>query len=193
MVVIAVGVTPNIGLVESTPIAVKKGIIVDDYMQTNIKNVFAAGDCCEARDLLSGTNRNVALWPLAVRQGRIAGYNMAGVDRQYDGSLQMNAIELCGIPTVSVGETRSIEKGDRVLEQFDENRRIYKKVILRGNRIVGAIFVGEIGRAGIYTGLIKDEAEVTAFEDSLLGEDFGLISLPKQYRKHLVSGEVAMI
>jgi NAD(P)H-nitrite reductase large subunit len=188
LVIVAIGVRPNINLVENTPIKTNKGILVDNFMQTNIKDIYAAGDCCEAKDLLLDINRPIAIWPIAVKQGKIAGYNMAGLKKEYPGSFAMNSVELCGIPTISVGETCPEGKDYQVLDYFDQEKSIYKKIVLKNNRIVGAIFVGDIERAGIYTGLIKDQLDTTSFKKYLLKEDFGLISLPKEYRKHLVTG-----
>ena len=51
-------------------------------MQTSVKGIYAAGDCCEAKDLLLNINRPIAIWPVAVKQGKIAGYNMAGVKKE---------------------------------------------------------------------------------------------------------------
>ncbi|MBU3959177.1 MAG: NAD(P)/FAD-dependent oxidoreductase, partial [Candidatus Omnitrophica bacterium] len=76
---------------------------------------------------------------------------------------------------------------------FEQKKSIYKKIVLRNERIVGVIFVGDIERAGIYTGLIKDKVDTSSFKEHFLKEDFGLISLPKEYRKHLVAGEAATI
>jgi NAD(P)H-nitrite reductase large subunit len=188
LVIVAIGVRPNINLVKNTPIKTNKGILVDNFMQTNIKDIYAAGDCCEAKDLLLDINRPLAIWPIAVKQGKIAGYNMAGVKKEYPGSFTMNSVELCGIPTISVGGTCPEGKDYQVLDYFDQEKSIYKKIVLKNNRIVGAIFVGDIERAGIYTGLIKDQLDTTSFKKYLLKEDFGLISLPKEYRKHLVTG-----
>jgi len=188
LLIVAVGVKPNIELTQGTPIKINKGIIVDNFMQTNISDIYAAGDCCEAKDLLLETNRLIAIWPNATRQGKIAGYNMAGIKKEYQGSFQMNSVELCGVPTISVGITTPQEKDYEILKYLDEGKLVYKKLTLKNNKIIGAIFVREINRAGIYTGLIKDKVDVSSFKEHLLKEDFGLISLPKEYRKHLVSG-----
>ncbi len=193
MVIIAIGVKPNMELVKDTPIKVNKGIVVNNFMKTNVKDIFASGDCCEASDLLSGRKRPIAIWPVAVRQGKIAGYNMAGVKKEYLGSFAMNSMELCGIPTISVGETHPGGKDYQVLEYLDQEKSVYKKIVLKDETMVGAIFVGDIERAGIYTGLIEDKVDATSFKEHLLREDFGLISLPEEYRKHLVTGEVAII
>lgn len=193
LVIVAIGVKPNIELVKNRAINTNKGILVDNFMQTNIKDIYAAGDCCEARDLLLNTNRPIAIWPVAKRQGKISGYNMAGLKREYQGSFAMNSVELCGIPTISVGESCPEKEGYQVLEYFAPEKSIYKKIVIKNKRIISVIFVGDIERAGIYTSLIKDKVDTSGFKENLLKEDFGLISLPKEYRKHLVTGEVAIL
>jgi NAD(P)H-nitrite reductase large subunit len=188
LVIMAVGVTPNIELVRNTPINCNKGIVVDKFMQTSVNNIYAAGDCCEAPDLFFDINRPMAIWINATRQGKIAGYNMAGVTKEYQGSLMMNSVELCGVPTISVGITIPKDTSYKVIEHYQPEKAIYKKVLIKDHRIIGTIFLGDIERAGIYTGLIKDKADVTDFEEHLTKEDFGLVSLPREYRKHLVTG-----
>ena len=193
LVIVAIGVRPNIELMKNTPIKTNKGILVDNFMQTNIKDIYAAGDCCEAEDLLLKIGWPIAIWPVAVKQGKIAGFNMVGKKIEYQGSFAMNSVELCNIPTISVGESCPEGEGYQVLEYFAQEKSIYKKIVLRNERIVGTIFVGDIERAGIYTGLIRDKVDTSSFREHLLKEDFGLISLPKEYRKHLVVGEAAII
>jgi NAD(P)H-nitrite reductase large subunit len=76
-----------------------------------------------------------------------------------------------------------------IVEKYDRAAQTYKRLVLHGNRLVGAICVGDIDRAGIYTGLIRDQVDVTPFKEHLLSGSFGLISLPQEYRKHMVVGE----
>ncbi len=189
MVVFGIGVRPNISLVENTPIQTAKGILVDEHMQTAVENIYAAGDVVEVRDILLNKMRPIAIWPNAYKQGWVAGCNMAGGCKAYPGSFAMNSIQLFDVPTISVGILEAEENGLEVLKHFDRKRDAYKKVVLRDGVIVGAILVRDIDRAGIYTGLIRDQMDVSSFRDVLLSEDFGLISLPKEYRKHLVEGE----
>lgn len=190
MVIIAIGVRPNVGLVAGTDIAVNQGILVDRRMQTSLPHVYAAGDCAEAYDLLLGDNRPIAIWPNAYRQGCVAGCAIAGVEREYEGGFLMNSVEVCGMPTISVGLTDPQDSADEyeIMERYDREAPAYKRLVLRGNRLVGAICVGNIERAGIYTGLIRDQVDVAPFKEHLPAENFGLISLPKEYRKHLVVG-----
>jgi NAD(P)H-nitrite reductase large subunit len=190
LVILAVGVVPNCDLVKGTAIRCDRGILVDAHMQTSLANIYAAGDCCQVQDFFTKTSRVIPIWPNALRQGKIAGSNMAGRVKEYEGALAMNSVELCGIPTISVGMTDPPEdEGYEKIEFLNEKKSIYKKLVLRGEVIVGALFVGDINRAGIYTGLIKESVKVQDLKGQLLKETFGLIHLPKEYRKHFVTGE----
>jgi NAD(P)H-nitrite reductase large subunit len=191
LVVFAIGVRPNTGLIPANAgIEVGRGIRVDAHMRTTAADVYAAGDCVEAYDKLMDSYRPLPIWPLAYRQGHVAGCNMAGYRRAYDGGFPMNAISVCDVPTISVGIIEPPDDGDRyeILDDYDREKLTYKKLVLRGHRLVGALFINEIDRAGIYTGLIRDQVDISQFKDHLLSGSFGLISLPKDYRKHLVVG-----
>ena len=191
LVVLAVGVRPATEFLSGSGITCGRGIQVSARMETNVEGVFAAGDAVEGYDITAETSRVVATWVNAARQGRVAGANMAGADQTFEGSLAMNAVEIAGVATISVGlTTPSAAGGDglEVLEHFDARSAQYRKVVLRENRVVGSIFVGAIDRAGILTGLIRTGTDVTSFRDRLLSPDFGLVWLPKEYRKHVVTG-----
>jgi len=191
MVVFAIGVRANTSLIPSdSGIRIERGICVDEFMRTTAPDVYAAGDCTETYDFLAGVTRPIAIWPNAYRQGYVAGHGMAGVEMRYDAHLVMNSIEVCGVPTISVGLTdpNEGEGGYEIMERYDRTAPTYKKLVLRDQRLVGIIFVGDIDRAGIYTGLIRDQVDVSSFQSHLLSGNFGLISLPKDYRKHLVVG-----
>lgn len=188
LIIFAIGVAPNLAVVRDSGIKINRGILVNSRMRTNLPHIYAAGDVAEAYDLLLRTHRPIPIWPNAYKQGSIAGYNMSGANKEYRGSFAMNSVELCGIPTISVGITDPKQDGYEIIRESNPARRQYKKIVLKDDRIVGAIFINDIERAGIITGLIKDKVEVSSFKDHLMREDFGLISLPKEYRKHLVMG-----
>jgi len=191
LVVLAVGVRPAVAFLAGSGVACGRGVQVDERMQTNVEGVFAAGDVVEGYDITQETARVVATWVDAAGQGRVAGANMAGAEKSFEGSLAMNAVEIAGVATISVGlSTVAADSGEdlEVLEDFDEKNTQYRKVVIRDDHIVGGIFVGDIDRAGIFTGLIQSRAEVGTFRDRLLSPDFGLVWLPKEYRKHVVTG-----
>ena len=76
-----------------------------------------------------------------------------------------------------------------MLVRLDERVGAYKRIVLRDGRVVGALFVGDIDRAGIFAGLIRHGVDVPAVRDLLLADQFGLLTLPAEYRKHVVEGE----
>ena len=95
----------------------------------------------------------------------------------------MNSVQLAGIPTISFGITNPSGGEDyEVLSKKDERNNFYRKIVLKNNRIVGAIFLGKIERAGIFSGLIKDKIDVSSLKDELLSDEFGLLVLPAEYR-----------
>jgi NAD(P)H-nitrite reductase large subunit len=174
LIIVAKGVAANTELVKDSGLKINAGIIADNLMQTNISNIYTAGDVCESFDLTMGGLAQNALWPLAVEQGRIAGANMAGEKLSYEGSLGMNSIELFGLALVSLGIYK-IKEGDTNFQEFkscDEKAGLYKKIILKDNVIVGAVLVGDIRPSGILLRLIREKIDVSPFKDKLLQENF---------------------
>ncbi|MEN6478016.1 MAG: FAD-dependent oxidoreductase [Anaerolineales bacterium] len=189
LVVFGIGVRPNTTLVQGSDIVVNRGIVVDRQMRTSNPDVYAAGDVAEAYDLVVDLNRTVAIWPNAYRQGGIAGADIAGLLSHDRGGVAMNAIEVDGLPAMAIGSSNA-EGGDyEVFAELDPERLRYKRLVLQGGRLVGAILVGQINRAGIYTGLIRTRMDVSDYRKQLLSESFGLLSLPEHYRKHIVTGQ----
>lgn len=185
LVVIAIGVVPNVELFKGTPLQMEKGILVNERMETNLPHIYAAGDVTQAYDKTLNTYRPLPIWPNAYHQGKIAGYQMVGREEYiYEGGFMMNSIEVAHLPVISIGLTQPpSEDGYQVIKKIDRKNAIYRKLLLKEDRVVGAIFVGEIDRAGIITGLLREGLSVRAFKKELLKESFGLISLPSPLRK----------
>jgi NAD(P)H-nitrite reductase large subunit len=182
-VVFAIGVAPRTELVTESAVTVDRGIVVDRRMATSCRDVYACGDAAQAYDFIHRTNRLIPVWPNAVHGGRVAGYNMAGRRTRYDGSTGMNALNCFGLSTVAAG---LVDPGDdptcEVLACSGGANGTYRKVVLRNNRIVGMVFVGDIERSGILFGLMKDGVNVRRFKEALLSPDFGLAALPDDVR-----------
>ncbi len=170
MVVIAIGVAPNIDVVKNSGIKVKQGIIVDSTMQTNIKDIYAAGDIAEVWEQIRGKRGSYAIWPNAIEQGRIAGLNMAGCPTTYDGAEVVNVLDVFDIPVVAMGAT-SQDIGQReVLSRFTPYTS--KKILLKNNRIIGLQFIGTICNSGVFYSLMKNNSDVTNFKNRLLDDNF---------------------
>jgi len=175
LIVVGRGVEPNIDVAKDTEIKIDKGICVDNRMQTSVANVFSAGDVCESFDLTLGRPSMNTLWAIAVEQGEVAGANMAGVGTVYGGSLAMNTTDFFGLPVLSLGK-HNVTGDDRDCEELsviDDKRSLYKKVILKDNRVVGSVLIGDIKSGGVLLRLIREKLDVSGFKDRLLQEDFG--------------------
>jgi len=159
IVIIAVGAKPNVDSFKNTGIKINKGVAINEYLQTNIPDIYAAGDVAEYPDVTTGMSALSVLWTTAEEMGRLAGKNMAGDNLKYRGFLSvMNSTEIFNIPVISIG---LIETGDKDFEIItEEDINDYKKLIFKGNILVGAIFIGNITNAGIYTNLIKNKIPI---------------------------------
>ncbi|HGJ65330.1 TPA: NAD(P)/FAD-dependent oxidoreductase [bacterium] len=192
MVVVAIGVRPRIELVKDTPVKLGRGIIVDKHMRTSVPNVYSCGDCAEVYDFILDNFRLTPLWPNAHVGGRIAGFNMAGVDKEYVWGTGMNSVDFFGFPVISAGYINPPEGQDmEVLIKHIPEKMIYKKFIInKDNNIVGMIFVNEVDRAGVILGLMRDKANIDSFRDEIALEDFGQIHIPANIRREKASLEV---
>jgi NAD(P)H-nitrite reductase large subunit len=155
-VVMAIGVTPRIDLARDCGLETNRGIVVDNFMQTSLPGVYAAGDVAEARDILLGDKRVTPIWPNAYSQGITAGRNMAGEQAEHPGGLAMNSIGFYGLPTVSIGIVNpSGNEGFEVERELDTDKQKYHKLVFRNDRLVGCVLVGDISQAGNYNAYIR--------------------------------------
>jgi NAD(P)H-nitrite reductase large subunit len=179
LVIVAIGVIPRTELVTGTVVKTNRGIVVDNTMQTNVPDVYASGDVAEAYDFIMNQNRLLPLWPLAMLEGRVAGYNMAGQKTTYMGGTNMSSLKYFGIPIISIGLANPKEDPTlEVLVKHDSERNVYKKLVLRNNIIVGMTLVNNIERAGVLFYLMKNCVNVKKFKEKLLSDDFSLATLP---------------
>ena len=179
LVIMAIGVLPRIELVHGSGIKVNRGILVDRSMVTNHPDVYACGDVAESYDFIYGANRLTAIWPNAYIGGRTAGQNMAGVKAEYPGGTAINSLNYFGLDIAAAGiVVPSDSNGYELMSK--QNGDVYQKLVLKDNLIVGMIYVGDVEKSGIIFGLMRDRVNVGDFKQSLLAEDFGLISLPRE-------------
>jgi NAD(P)H-nitrite reductase large subunit len=138
-VIISTGIRTNVEFLQGSGIALDRGVLVDHHLRTNFPYIYAAGDCAQGPDLLQDGQAIHAIQPTAIDHGRIAGANMAGGNVRYDGSLLMNVLDICGLQGASFGRCNAT--GESLVLQND-TRPIYRKLILDGDRITGAILLG---------------------------------------------------
>jgi len=186
-VVLSIGVHPNTSIVEGSGIKINRGIIVDNHMQTNVEDVFAAGDVAEAEDFLRKRADVIPIIPIATMQGKIAGYNMAGIKRDYPGGLSQNAFQFFGKSTVSIGNVIDVDKNGGFEEIIRDSGDIYKKAVLRDGKLLGILSMNYITRIGIYNSIIRARLDVSGLKDRLLADDFGFLDLPKAFRDEMLT------
>ncbi len=167
LVVLAAGVRSNTGFLVGTGIKVGAGIHVDDTLQTSAKDVYAAGDCCEGVDISTGKPDMLAIQPVAVEHGRIAGQNMAGRRTPHRGSLNMNVLDTLGLISSSFGAWQGLPGGEEV-KLIDEAKFKYLKLEFLGDKLVGAQSVGLTEHVGMLRGLIQTGFPLGIWKERLM-------------------------
>ena len=162
LVVVATGVRSNIAFMENSNIECDRfGLIIDAKGQTNIENIYGAGDV---------TGRN-PIWPTAVKEGIIAAHNMLGKEMimtDFFGS--KNTMNFVGIATMSLG---AVEPEDETyIVEVKNDEKGYKKIIHKDGKIYGALIQGDLDYAGVLTQLIKEKIDVSKVTKSLFDIDY---------------------
>ncbi|MCI5225045.1 MAG: hypothetical protein D3924_20855, partial [Candidatus Electrothrix sp. AR4] len=174
LVVLMVGVRPNINFLAESGIEMQQGILTDRMMRTSAPDVYAVGDMVQFYDPVIKKDMVSALWGNAVHMGRVAGFNMSGIEAYAPPLLScLNSTEIADLPIISAGllHTRS-EQYAIYTETQGEN---YRKLIFDEDRLIGMIFLGNVHRAGIYTNLIRNRIPLGDRRNTLIREVMGEI------------------
>ncbi len=174
LVIIATGMKPNKDLAAESGVTTGRGVVVDEFLRTSDPEIYAAGDVIEVDDVATGKRVTSATWFNAVLQGKFAAYNMAGLQRRYSQTVGIqNAVQFHQIPAISFGKTQVDGDEEEDYEVLSIHKdKVYKKLVLKEDRICGMIFVGDIARSGFYAALIRSGVNVSVYEDKLLDSDF---------------------
>ena len=183
VLVTAVGVRPNTQLVADAGGAVDRGILVDGRCATTLPDVYAAGDCAQGYDAVSGEKRMLPLWPNAVLQGETAGINMAGGRADYTQGIALNASGVFGLHMVTAGSY----EGESFTVQRDGS---YKRLVTADGVLKGVIMVGDVSRAGIYTDLIRKKKPLSEIDFDLIRESPQPMAFSQKDRRVQLGGEV---
>ncbi|WP_019639118.1 nitrite reductase large subunit NirB [Paenibacillus fonticola] len=154
-VVMAVGIKPNVEVAKNSGIEVNRGIVVNDYMQTSMKDVYSVGECNEHRGVCYGL-----VAPL-FEQGMVLAKHICGVETAaYEGSIVSTKLKISGVDVFSTGEF--IDGPEHtVIANKDDWKRTYKKILLKEGVMVGAVLYGDITDSAELQKLIKQKAAMT--------------------------------
>ncbi|OWR31088.1 nitrite reductase large subunit [Saccharibacillus sp. O23] len=162
LVVMAVGIRPNVALAQRSGIAVERGIVVDDYMRTNVPGIHAVGECAQHRGIAYGL-----VAPL-YEQGAVLAKRLAGVETGgYEGSVTSTKLKVSGVDVFSGGVFVEPE-GARALRYQDEIEGVYKKLVVLNDKLIGAVLFGETGEGASLFAMIKSGENIAGREKELL-------------------------
>lgn len=188
ILIVAVGVRPAVELATDAGLEISRGIVTNDKMQTSNPDIYAAGDCSQSFDIIDGTNKVLALWPNAVRQGKIAGACMTGnCDEIFDGGMPLNSVGFFGLKVMTCGIINPSEDGYQIIKIADGQK--YKKFVIKDNVLKGFILIDSPERAGLYTTLIRDKVDLSTLDGDIT-EGIGLLNFSKKDRAVKMGGGV---
>jgi len=156
-VVFSIGIRADVALAKNAGLNIDRGILVDDFMQTNIKNVYAAGDCAEFAGM------NYAIWPEAVEQGKIAGLNAAGIKAVYEPVVPFNIYHGMNMRLFSIGDVGGNPANTYAVQRVGDTEN-FEKYFYVNDTLVGGILMGNISKSGklkkaVVNGLKRSEFE----------------------------------
>lgn len=156
LVVMAVGIKPNIALAKESGIETNRGVVVDDYMQTSASDVYALGECAEHREMVYGL-----VAPL-YDQGKALAKTICEKDASdgYQGSVLSTKLKVSGVDVFSAGEfaDSADTKAIRVQDEFEG---VYKKVVVRDNKVVGAVLFGDTSEGTRLMSMINNKTDIS--------------------------------
>lgn len=174
VVIIAIGIEPNLDFVKSSGIACGRGIKVDGMMRTNAPDIFAAGDVLETTDMTTGKTRVIGQWYPAIQQARAAAYSMLDLldtKRPFRPGTFYNATFLYGLDFASVGLTNAPGYKELVA---DPQPRTYRKVLLKDGVPVGMLSLGNRRQALAFKRAIDHQVNLSPVVSRLFADDFKL-------------------
>jgi nitrite reductase (NADH) large subunit len=163
LVVLAIGIRPNIDLARAAELEVNRGIVVADDMRTSDPDIFAVGECVEHRGQLFGLV--APLWD----QAKVCAERLCGNDEALFASQALStSLKITGVDVFSAGSLMAADADDDEITLRDDHRGIYKKVVLRDGKLVGTVLYGDVGDGGWYLQLMRDKVDISAMRDRLV-------------------------
>jgi len=151
MVIYSTGIKPNLDILEGTEIETDFGVVVNNRMQTNYPDIYAVGDVSEL------DNKGFGLWPIAIEQGKIAGYNIVGEDASYQHIIPTVMLNAFGLSLFSIGDNDKRDGIDTICEE-QENK--YIKVMIKDRAVIGAIVIGDMSKSATLRKAISQGIEL---------------------------------
>ena len=164
LVISATGVKPCIDFLKDSDITCLQGVLTDEHLQTHVAGIYAAGDCAEAFDKVSGTTIVSAIQPNAAEQARVAALNMVGQHASLKGVTQINVLDTLGLISTSFGNWQGVPGGDQVSLTGDGR---HLSLQFKDDVLVGCNSVGWTEHVGVMRGLVEGQVHLGAWKEKL--------------------------
>jgi nitrite reductase (NADH) large subunit len=164
LVVVAIGIRPNIDLGRAMNLEVNRGIVVDDGLRTTEDpNIFAVGECIEHRGQVFGLV--APIW----EQAKVCAAQLAGEEEAtYVTPALSTRLKITGIDVFSAGSLNAADEADEEITFADAARGVYRKLVLREQKIVGAVMYGDVADGGWYFQMLREGTDVSAMRDTII-------------------------
>jgi NAD(P)H-nitrite reductase large subunit len=200
MLAYAVGIKPRIDLAQSADLALDRGILVNEYLQTNDPDIYAAGDVAQVYDPLTGRSVLDSLWSPAREQGFAAGLNMVGKHKPYIKTVPFNVTRLAGLTTTIIGAVGSglnedvvgIARGDSetwrqlpdaiVAQSGFEINRV--RLLVGENHLIGAVVMGDQKLSAPLQRIVSEKIDISSIRDRLLHKDVKIADIIVDFWSH---------
>ncbi len=169
LVISATGVKPNIGFLEHSGVRCLVGVLTDEHLQTNVPGIYAAGDCAEAFDKVSGKTIVSAIQPNAAEQARVSALNMVGQRTSLRGVTQINVLDTLGLISASFGLWDGVPGGQHV-ELTDLAAGRHLSLQFDADKLIGCNSVGWTNHVGVMRGLVEGQISLGPWKDQLLAD-----------------------
>ncbi len=162
IIVMAVGIRPNMALAQASGLNCERGIVVDDGLQTSDANIFSVGECAQHRGVAYGL-----VAPL-FEQAKICAQRLTGnASAEYHGSVVSTKLKVTGIDLFSAGDFLGTPETEEIIFQ-DPSNGIYKKLVIQDNLVKGAVLYGDVVDGSWYYSLLKEQADISIMREKLL-------------------------
>jgi NADPH-dependent 2,4-dienoyl-CoA reductase/sulfur reductase-like enzyme len=175
LVISATGVKPNIEFLEKSSIKCLLGVLTDEHMRTSMPGIYAAGDCAEAFDKVSGRTIVSAIQPNAAEQAYVAAMNMVGRPASLKGVTQINVLDTLGLISTSFGNWEGVPGGEHV-ELTDRPAGRHLSLQFKGDVLVGCNSLGWTDHVGVMRGLVEGQVRLGAWKDVLMKDPTQLMA-----------------
>ncbi|NDP37307.1 MAG: NAD(P)/FAD-dependent oxidoreductase [Rhodoferax sp.] len=175
LVISAAGVRPAIGFMKDSGVTCLLGVLTDEHLQTNVPGIYAAGDCAEAFDKVSGKAVVSAIQPNAAEQARVAALNMVAYARgqalmaELKGVTQINVLDTLGLISTSFGDWQGVAGGEHV-ELTDKAQGRHLSLQFKDDVLIGCNSVGWTEHVGVMRGLVEGQVKLGAWKDTLMND-----------------------